>query len=591
MQHFCRRLTFIAIVIAPMVLAACTQLHVGRGSHSSADDRRSAVQSRIRHIVHDTARPAYVTRGPDGTRLWKLTRTFYERREFVPAWIEDGVPTSHIDALLRAIESADSDGLDPELYGAGLLHQRKTEASSGFLTHKGFDLEEAAAMDVWLTRLYMSFGSDLADGIVDLARADPTWKIERTRFDPLSELQRALADNRVAESLLQLTPATPDYLALRAVLKAYREQANSGGWPRVPANARLKPDESSPVVPALAARLAASGDLPTTEPSSGEPSRYGSELQDAVKRFQRRHGLTDDGVVGPAVVAELNVPIETRIRQIELNMERWRWLPRDLGDPHILVNIPEMRLDVWDHGSTPVSMRVVVGKTDTPTPIFNGRMTYVVLAPFWNVPADIAQKETLPAILNDPGFLARTNMEVVDNSGRAVSARDIDLSTPDRYRFRQRPGTSNALGLVKFMFPNQFNVYLHDTPADSLFSRASRSFSHGCVRVEEPDKLVQYVLRDQPEWTTDRITEAMHAAEERVVKLKTAIPIYLGYWTARVTPDHVVQFRKDVYGIDGRQAATLAARLEAMKASAAAARASLAPSSAGTDAATSASVK
>jgi murein L,D-transpeptidase YcbB/YkuD len=290
-------------------------------------------------------------------------------------------------------------------------------------------------------------------------------------------------------------------------------------------------------------------------------------------------------------VAELNVPIETRIRQIELNMERWRWLPRDLGDPHILVNIPEMRLDVWDHGSTPVSMRVVVGKTDTPTPIFNGRMTYVVLAPFWNVPADIAQKETLPAILNDPGFLARTNMEVVDNSGRAVSARDIDLSTPDRYRFRQRPGTSNALGLVKFMFPNQFNVYLHDTPADSLFSRASRSFSHGCVRVEEPDKLVQYVLRDQPEWTTDRITEAMHAAEERVVKLKTAIPIYLGYWTARVTPDHVVQFRKDVYGIDGRQAATLAARLEAMKASAAAARASLAPSSAGTDAATSASVK
>jgi len=250
-----------------------------------------------------------------------------------------------------------------------------------------------------------------------------------------------------------------------------------------------------------------------------------------------------------------------------------------------------MRLDVWDHGSTPVSMRVVVGKTDTPTPIFNGRMTYVVLAPFWNVPADIAQKETLPAILNDPGFLARTNMEVVDNSGRAVSARDIDLSSPDRYRFRQRPGTSNALGLVKFMFPNQFNVYLHDTPADSLFSRASRSFSHGCVRVEEPDKLVQYVLRDQPEWTTDRITEAMHAAQERVVKLKTAIPIYLGYWTARVTPDHVVQFRKDVYGIDGRQAATLAARLEAMKASAAAARASLAPSSAGTDAATSASAK
>ena len=215
-------------------------------------------------------------------------------------------------------------------------------------------------------------------------------------------------------------------------------------------------------------------------------------------------------------------------------------------------------------------------------------MTYIVLAPFWNVPDDIAQKETLPAVLNDPGFLARTNMEVVDSSGRAVSARDIDLSMPDRYRFRQRPGTSNALGLVKFMFPNQFNVYLHDTPADSLFARASRSFSHGCVRVEDPETLVQYVLRDQPEWTPDRIKEAMHGAEERVVKLKAAIPVYLGYWTARVTPDHIVQFRDDVYGIDGRQAARLAARLEAMKASAAAERASLAPSSAGTAAATSA---
>ena len=362
MQYFCRRLKFIAIAIAPILLAACARPHVGDGSQDAADERRSPVEVSIRHIVHDTARPAYVTRDADGTSLWKLTRTFYERREFAPAWIEDGSPTSHITGLLRAIQSADREGLDPELYSASLLNQRNTEASSGFLTQKGFDLKEAGAIDIWLTWLYMSFASDLADGIADLARADPAWKIERTRFDPVSQLQRALADNRVAESLLQMAPANPDYLALRRVLAEYREQAAHGGWPRVPANARIKPGESSPFVPALAARLASSRDLTTTEPPLDQPSRYGSELQDAVKHFQRRHGLTDDGVVGRAVVAELNVPIETRIRQIELNMERWRWLPRDLGDPHIVVNIPEMQLDVWDHGSTPVSMRVVVGK-------------------------------------------------------------------------------------------------------------------------------------------------------------------------------------------------------------------------------------
>jgi murein L,D-transpeptidase YcbB/YkuD len=273
----------------------------------------------------------------------------------------------------------------------------------------------------------------------------------------------------------------------------------------------------------------------------------------------------------------MNVPVEARVRQIELNMERWRWLPRDLGDRHILVNIPEMRLDVIEHGAPALSMRVVVGKPDTQTPIFNDTMTYLVFAPTWNVPADIAQKETLPAVLADPNFLNRMNMEVVDATGKTVDPGSIDLASPEKYRFRQRPGDSNALGLVKFMFPNQFNVYLHDTPADSLFARASRSFSHGCVRLEQPEKLAEYVLHDQPEWTADRIREAMHSGEEKIVKLKTGIPGYLGYWTARVSADHQVQFRKDVYGIDGRQSAKLAERLERMKTSALAAAAVGAP--------------
>jgi len=202
----------------------------------------------------------------------------------------------------------------------------------------------------------------------------------------------------------------------------------------------------------------------------------------------------------------------------------------------------------------PLTMRVIVGKKDTPTPIFSDAMTYVVFAPYWNVPDDIVKKETLPSVMRDPAFLERTNMEVLDRRGNAVDPSTVDLSDGAGYRFRQRPGTSNSLGLVKFVFPNEFNVYLHDTPAESLFARARRSFSHGCVRVAEPEKLAQYVLGDRQEWTADRIDQAMHSGQERTVKLARPIPVYLGYWTARVSADGLVQFSDDVYGIDARQA-------------------------------------
>jgi murein L,D-transpeptidase YcbB/YkuD len=216
-------------------------------------------------------------------------------------------------------------------------------------------------------------------------------------------------------------------------------------------------------------------------------------------------------------------------------------------------------------------MRVVVGKQDTQTPIFNDVMTHIVFSPYWNVPPNIAEGETLPEILKDPGFLDRNNMEVLDSDGNVIDPRSIDLADPARYRFRQRPGAHNSLGLVKFMFPNQYNVYLHDTPADSLFARASRSFSHGCVRLENPLALAEYVLRDQPEWTRQRIEEAMNAEQERTVKLRSAIPVYLGYWTARVSADGIMQFRRDVYDIDRRQTILLADRLSRLRKSAAAA--------------------
>lgn len=510
------------------------------------------------------SRPPYTAHDPEGAKLWKETRAFYEERGFAAAWVEGAKPRAQMDDLIEALRHASREGLDPDLYNVRMLEERRKEASEGFLTNKGFDPKEAGALDVWLTYLYMKYASDLADGLSDLAHADPSWKIKPEEFDPQAHLEQALSGNRIVESLADLTPKIPEYERLRTVLHAYREQQASGGWPTVP-RMKLKPGQKSPHVAALATRLAASGDYTGAVPPDGASAVYGPELQEAVKIFQRRHGLTDDGAVGPEVIAALNVPLDRRLDQIALNMERWRWLPRDLGDRYILVNIPEMRLDVFEGRSVPLSMRVVVGKTETPTPIFNDEMTHIVFSPYWNVPDSIAQGETLPSVLNDPGFLERQNMEVVDTSGNVVDPGSIDLNDPTAYRFRQKPGAGNSLGLVKFMFPNQFNVYLHDTPADSLFERAARSFSHGCVRVAEPVALAKYVLRDQPEWTDERIREAMQAGTEKHVKLKDPIPVFLGYWTARVHPDDTVQFRKDIYGVDGRLQTRLEDRLARLR--------------------------
>jgi murein L,D-transpeptidase YcbB/YkuD len=551
--------------LLPLLLMVATTAGCSGGA-----ERQKQVEGTLRRTLAAQSRPPYVTTDAEGRKLWKLTQQFYERRGHAPAWIKGTKPLPQISELIAALQTATDEGLDPQLYSVALLDQRREEASKGLLTKKGFEPEEAGALDVWLTYLYMKYASDLADGLSDLAHADPKWRIKPEKFDPAGQLEAALRDNKVGASLAGLMPTNPQYQALRRMLADHRAQAAKGGWPQVPAQTKLKPGQRSPVVAAIARRLAASGDFAGTA-RPAEAAVYTPDLQEAVKRFQRRHGLTDDGMVAAAVTAEMNVPLDHRIRQIEINLERWRWLPRDLGERHILVNIPEYRLEVWDRGQVPVSMRVVVGKQDTQTPIFSDEMTYVVFSPYWNVPPDIAQGETLPEIVRDPGFLARANMEVLDKNGQPIEPSTIDVADPTSYRFRQRPGAQNSLGLVKFMFPNQFNVYLHDTPMDSLFARASRSFSHGCVRLENPMALAEYVLRDHQGWTREKIEEAMQAAEERTVKLKEAIPVHLGYWTARVSGDGVMQFRKDVYGIDGRLTTLLADRLNRLRKSAAAA--------------------
>src|SRR5215203_1030003 len=311
---------------------------------SGGAEREQQVQATMHRTLSAQARPPYVTPDAEGKKLWTLTKQFYERRDYAPAWIKGTSPPPQVRELIAAVNTARQEGLDPQLYNVALLEQRRQDASKGFLTSKGFDPAEAGGLDVWLTYLYMKYASDLADGLSDLAQADPRWQIRPEKFDPAGRLESALRDNTVGESLTRLTPENPQYQGLRKVLAEYRAQAARGGWPEVPARARLKPGQSSPLVAAVARRLAASRDYTGSVP--GGNASYSPDLVQAVKRFQRRHGLADDGIVNAAVVAEMNTPIARRIQQIEMNLERWRWLPRDLGERHILVNIPEYRLEL-----------------------------------------------------------------------------------------------------------------------------------------------------------------------------------------------------------------------------------------------------
>jgi murein L,D-transpeptidase YcbB/YkuD len=298
------------------------------------------------------------------------------------------------------------------------------------------------------------------------------------------------------------------------------------------------------------------GDLPANAKVDVKRLVYDGALVDAVKRFQLRHGLEGTGTLGPKTFSELNTPLAQRLRQIEWALERWRWAPMEFDTPPIIVNIPEFTLRGWNaQGGTDIGMRVVVGTAYThQTPVFESDMKYLVFRPYWNVPSSIQTHELVPKIAKNPSYLASNGYEIVDDD-KPLAITSVDTATLARLRsgaltIRQKPGPSNALGLVKFMFPNQNNVYLHSTPSQTLFSRSRRDFSHGCIRVEDPARLAAWVLRDQPEWTPEKIAAAMNGKEPKTVVLARPIPVLIIYTTAVVTDDGLIHFYEDIYGHD-----------------------------------------
>jgi murein L,D-transpeptidase YcbB/YkuD len=324
--------------------------------------------------------------------------------------------------------------------------------------------------------------------------------------------------------------------------------------------------DTSDQVVKLRERLILTGELATGSANFYNPKIFDRFLDLAVKEFQTSHGLDPDGVVAGKTLEALNVPLQDRIQQILVNMERWRLLPKKFPANYLLVNVPEFRLHIFEGGKEHMTMRVVVGKEFNPTPVFNERLEYIVFSPYWNVPKSIAIEEVLPALEKNPNFLAKNHMEVVKGwdpkKVAIVPAWQVpwyNIENDDfDYWIRQRPGNENPLGLVKFIFPNNHNVYLHDTPADHLFSKVRRDFSHGCIRVEEPFKMTKYLLRDKPEWTDSKIKEAMNAGEELYVNVRP-LPVYILYFTTWVSNDGKLQFRDDIYGRDKVLAAQIGA--------------------------------
>ncbi len=479
-----------------------------------------------------------------------LVEGFYKGRNYLPAWSHDGC-LIQAKALIKAVEDASGDGLTPDYYHLGLIKSlvNRSERESSL------DPMHLADLDILLTDAFLTLGCHLSGGCVNPVTVEAEWFAKSRSVDVSAVLEQALREKQVREALTRLRPEQASYEGLREALARYRELLSSKGeWPRVSAGPPLKQDSESDRVVELKRRLAASGDLEAGEP---EGDLFDARLKQSVIIFQKRHGLKADGTVGAATLNALNVPLRERIRQIELNMERMRWILGGVEQRSIVVNIANFELYVIENGKTILSMKVVVGKPYWYTPVFTAKMTYLIINPSWNIPIRIAQKETLREIRKDPDYLSKQNIEVLKGWGarkEEIDPETIDWSevTPGslKYRFRQEPGPLNPLGRLKFVFPNKFDVYLHDTPARGLFSADVRTFSHGCTRIEKPLELAEYLLKDDPGWTRKKLLAAIKGGTEREVRIPHPLNVHFLYLTAWADEGGTLQFRNDIYGRD-----------------------------------------
>ncbi len=502
-----------------------------------------------RSLVLDSARGRIGTlRWPDFSDYKPAVVSFYEQRKWNPAWVDGHAATDQAIALTQIFAVSGEKGLNPEDYDASLWPARLGKLA----TANGYQLAE---FDVSMTVAAMRYVSDLHVGRVNPQHFSFGIDIAAKKYDLAQFLVRQIvASGDVRAALAPVEPYTPEYRRTLDALRRYQGFTVDArdAKPLLAPGISLPPGAVYSDAHALETRLALLGDLPEDTP---EQPGYTKTLADAVRRFQRRHNLTNDGRLSPATVAALNVPLSTRVSQLTDTLERLRWLPAEYGEAPLSVNIPEYTLRAYEEDrSEAFEMRVVVGKADEEdhqTPLLVQKMRYVVFRPFWNLTPTIVKAEIVPKVEANRDYLASRNFEVVDRRGKPVENWTAQGLFKDMYMVREKPGPTNSLGLVKFMLPNKLNIYLHSTPALQYFQRTRRDFSHGCIRLQEPEKLAQWVLRDQPSWTPEAIHDAMENGEDnKTVVLKHPIPVRIFYETARVDEDGIVHFFQDIYGYD-----------------------------------------
>jgi L,D-transpeptidase YcbB len=503
------------------------------------------------HIAPDAPSPAHVVSeverllglSPHSSQFDKL-RNAYSERNFEPIWVSRNGAGARLEALHRRLMNADVDGLDPRRYSVP--------------SHNGLhpSAESLARVELGAALNFVTFAQDLRAASAD-ARVlrHPQSKVPKG-IDATTLLDGAASAPDIYQYLDELSPQHHVYQGLRESLRHYRQLRTAGGWAKIPSGKRLKPGHSHPHIVLVRERLFASGDLLEDETES---QRYDNHLLNAVSRFQRRHGLKDDGTIGPQTRAAMNRTVDERIQQILVNMERARWLPSNFGERYILVNVPGYWLELYEGHQVALEMAVIVGKKHRRTPIFSGNINRMELNPYWGVPDSIARNDILPKLKENPSYLdglrvfqKGTGYPAVELDRYDVDWHEVSSTRPFAYYFRQDPGPQNALGQAKFLFDNPFNVYLHDTPNKNLFSRSRRALSSGCIRLGEPIRMAEHLLSSQPGWSRDRIDQTLAHGGNTRISLNNTLNVHLVYQTVWMDKHGHVQFRPDIYGRDER---------------------------------------
>ncbi|UCE89459.1 MAG: L,D-transpeptidase family protein [Pseudomonadota bacterium] len=531
------RLRGYVLVCVMLALSAPASLAHG----GTPPERQALVSAALRAQLEGTAEP-----WGDTELDMRALRAYYARSAFRPVWSDAEGALDNARLLFAALQYADREGLGPEDYHVADIEKQ------GW--HSPFP-EQQAWLDLLLTDAFLAYSRDVAGGHIEPWEVDPYWYITPRDINPVAMLDAALDAPDFGAALAALPPPHAGYRRLRAVLTRYRALAANGGWPTMPPGPLLRLGSRHPQVALLRGRLRAEGDLLLGPVYHRE--RFDQAVEAAVNRFQVRHGLPMDGVVGPVTRTAMNVPVTKRIELLALNLERWRWLPRELGERHLIVNTAGFELYAIERGEPRLAMRVIIGKPFRSTPTFSASLYAIVVNPYWNVPLGLALEDLVPRQMREPGYMRARRVRVYDGWG--ADATEIDPRTVEwsalsethfPVRLRQDPGPQNPLGRMKFLLGNPYEIYLHDTPERELFNHSVRTFSAGCIRLQQPDELAGFLLSAEQTDAAQEVQELIRTGANHTIELAQPVPVYMVYFTAWVARDGGVHFRDDIYQRD-----------------------------------------